>query len=186
MVRSVLAGGLLGMVLLGGCAHQNLHPHGGRMIAEFKPGECPEVKKTPYQATYVLYHWPIPPCDPPPHKWVPEHEVVEMFVRGLGKRQPIGFEKGCDGKVFAVAGEEKIELDLGRYCWHMHPNTEYTGLKWLVHETGERAVEIIAVPFGLAATIIALPFGLAAMILFLPFFLLFFLFFWPFLLFAAV
>jgi hypothetical protein len=175
MFRKVLTGCLLGMGLLGGCAHQNLHPHGGRLIAEFKPGECPDVKKAPYQATYVLYHWPKPPCDPPPHKWVPEQEVVEMFVRGLTKRQPIGFEKGCDGKVFAVAGEEKIELDAGRYCWHIHPSTEYTGVKWLVQETGERAVEIISLPFGLAALIVCL-----------PLLLLFFVFFWPFLLFMAV
>lgn len=177
MLRKALAACLMTVFFLSGCAHHNSHPHGGRMVAEYCPGKDAEVTKTPYQATYVLYHWPKPPCDPPPHKWVPEHEVVEMFVRGLGKRACIGFEKDSDGKLFAVAGDEKIGLEAGRYCWHIHPTTEYTGMKWFAHETGERVVEIVSLPFGLVGGAIALvcliPMGIAFLVL------------WPFLLFMG-
>lgn len=175
MGRGALIGALLGLILLGGCSHSGLHPHGGKMIAEYKPCEDAQVKKTPYQANYVLYHWPKPPCDPPPQKWIPENEVIEVFVRGLGKRQPIGFEKAKDGQLFAVAGDEKISIEMGRYCWHIHPSTEYRGLKWFVHETGDRIVEIASLPFGLVAAAI---FCVCLLPLFLGF-----LFVWPFLLF---
>ncbi len=156
MFRRKLVLPLVCAALLTGCAQQATHTHGGRMVAEYCPGKEPEVSKTPYAATYVLYHWPKPPCDPPPHKWVPEHEVAEMFVRGLGKHDPIGFEKGSDGKIVAVAGEEKITVDDGHYCWHIHPTTEYTGFKWFVQESGERVVEVVSLPFELVGGAIAL------------------------------
>jgi len=36
----------------------------------------------------------------------------------LSDQNPIGFEKQGDGPLFAVAGEEKVPLTAGRYCWH--------------------------------------------------------------------
>lgn len=179
MNRMALTGAFLVAALAGGCAHCG-HNHGGRLIQEYKPGGEAEVTKTPYAGTFVLFHSPKPPCDPPPQTWIPDHQVVEMFVRGLGKRQAIGFE--CkDGKLFAVAGDEKIELAMGRYCWHLHPNSEYTGMRWLIHETGERIVEIVSMPFGLAALILCLPFILVFFLFFFPFVFLF-----PFLMFSAM
>ncbi len=156
----------LGMLWIGGCAHTS-HPHGGKLLAEYKPGDDPETVSVPYQANFVLYHWPKPPKNPPPHKWIPEQEVGELFVRGLTRHEQIGFEKD-DCQLFAIAGEEKILLEEGRYCWHIHPSSEYRGIKWVLHETGERTVQIVSLPFGLAAAAIVLPVTFVGLILFLP------------------
>jgi hypothetical protein len=163
---------LFALVLAAGCAHRAPTPD-GRMIAEYQPGKDAIVCKTPYQATYVLRHMPTPPSDPPPKEWIPEHEVVDVFIRGLGKRHSIGFEKSSDGTLCAVAGEEKLKLEPGRYCWHIHPHSQYTGLKWVLHETGERVVEVISLPFGLAALVIVVPLVVGFYLVFWPIFIFF-------------
>lgn len=152
-VRCIL---LAALATTTGCAHWNAPTPGGRFITDYKPGKDAELSHTPYQATYVLQHCPDPPSDPPPREWIPEQQVVTLYVRGLGKWQSIGFEKTADGELLAVAGEEKIKLEPGRYRWHMDPNTEYTGFKWLAHESGQRTVEILTLPFSIAAAVIVL------------------------------
>jgi hypothetical protein len=171
MLRKALAGLWFGAFLLSGCSHDNPQLGNGRLIAEYAPAQSADVSKAPYQATYVLRHWPVPPSDPPPKQWIPEEQIVTMYVRGLERRQSVGFEKTADGKLLAVAGEEKISLEMGRYSWHIHPSTEYTGAKWFFHETGERVVEIVSLPFEVAAAAVVLPVVCGA-----------FLFTWPFLL----
>src|SRR5262249_15562292 len=103
-----------------GCAH-NPHGHSGELVAEYRPGKEPEVEHAPYKAAYALYQWPKPPESPPPHTWYPEHHAVEIFVRGLSKSDAVGFEKGEGGNIVAVAGDEKIVLEEGAYCWHITP-----------------------------------------------------------------
>ena len=122
MFRISRLGILLAIGLLSGCRHDNPHATGGRLIAEHKPEKEAELAKAPYSATYVLYQQPAAPTDPPPRRWVPDEQAVELFVRGLGKRQPIGFEKTSGGKLVAVAGEEKISLEPGRYRWTWNSN----------------------------------------------------------------
>ncbi len=102
---------------------------------------------------------------------MPSEQVVDLFVRGLDKRQSVGFEKTADGKLLAVAGYEKIALEPGRYAWHIHPSSEYTGLKWFVQETGERVVEVVCLPFELAVVVVAMPFVFGAFLFAWPFFL---------------
>ncbi|MBI3821582.1 MAG: hypothetical protein HY289_02770 [Planctomycetes bacterium] len=167
MRRTTLALTVL-IALFSGCARET-PKSSGRLIADYAPGKDAEVSKAPYQATYILRHWPNPPADPPPKHWVPDQEIVDLFIRGLDKRQAVGFEKTSDGNLVAVAGEEKIKLEPGRYAWHIHPSTEYTGLKWVIHETGERTVEIISLPFGLAAAALVVPFIFCGFLLVLPF-----------------
>ena len=94
---------------------------------------------------------------------------MDLFVRGLSKRDSVGFEKTSDGKLLAVAGDEKLTLEPGRYSWNIDPRTEYTGFKWFVHETGERTVEIICLPFELAVAAVAVPFVFGAFLLCWPF-----------------
>jgi hypothetical protein len=165
--RIKTASAIFGMVLLiAGCVHDKPKLP-GRLIANCVPGKDEELSKAPYQATYVLREWPAPPI-PPPSRWVPEENVVDLFTRGLDRRQPVGFEKSTDGQLFAVAGEEKIPLNPGRYSWHIEPSSEYTGARWFFHEAGERTVEIVSLPFELAAAIVAVPFVAGAALLTWP------------------
>ena len=172
MFRTHAACVLAGIILLTGCAHESPAPSSGRLIAEYVPDKEVNVSNAPYQASYVLRHWPAPPSDPPPQRWIPEEQVVDLFVRGLDKRQPVGFEKTDDGKLLAIAGEEKITLAPGHYCWHIHPSSEYTGLQWFIHETGDRTVEIVSLPFAFVAAAVAMPFVFGVFLFTWPWFLL--------------
>ena len=149
---------LVAALLTAGCLGSPHHHHGGQLVAEYHPGDKPETTSAPYKATYVLYHWPAPPTDPPPHTWVPEKEVVELYVRGLSRHDPVGFAKTDAGQLQAVAGEEKILLDDGRYCWHISPETEYRGFARLIHETQENVVSIVELPFGVFILAVSVPF----------------------------
>src|SRR5581483_4831397 len=110
----------------------------------------PDEESAPYKATYALYHWRKPPEGEPPQTWVPEQEVEQLYLRGLSKGDKVGFERDDKGRLFAVAGEEKIPLPDGRYCWHITPETEYRGLERVLHETGENVKAIILLPFEVA------------------------------------
>jgi hypothetical protein len=135
----------------------NPHGHGGAFVAEHKPGETPAVSSAPYQAVYALYRWDPPPEEPPPHTWLPEQQVTEMFVRGLARRDPVGFEKGKDNELVAVAGTEKIPLVEGRYCWHITAGSEYHGTQRLLHEAGENLLTVVELPFELAGVALVAP-----------------------------
>jgi hypothetical protein len=153
-VVSLIVGATL---LLGpGCA-ANPHSHGGKFISEYNSGSSPDLGWTPYQATYVLQQWRPRPDDPPPQSWIPEQEVQELYTRGLARWKRIGFEKDDHGKLFAVAGDEKIALEDGRYCWHISSDTEYRGAMRVLNETGENVVYVAGLPFQAAAGIIAVP-----------------------------
>jgi hypothetical protein len=80
----------------------------------------------------------------------------------------VGFEKSSDGNLVAVAGEEKIPLEPGRYSWHIEPSSEYTGMKWFVHEAKDCTVEIVSLPFEAAAAAVAVPIAVGAFIIALP------------------
>jgi hypothetical protein len=67
-----------------------------------------------------------------------------------------------------LAGDEKIVLEEGRYCWHLSPATEYHGVKWVLHETGECVVAVVSLPFELAALALTLPVVAGCFVLFLP------------------
>ena len=174
MPRTLLACSLL-LLALAGCACRNPHCHGGRLILEHACDATPETKKTPYAATYVLYHWRTPPKDgPAPPRWIAEEECKELYVRSLDRGDKIGFEKK-DDKLFAVAGGEKIELEPGRYCWHISPATQLRGVRAVLHDAYEAFKDMVAL-------IIGVPVGIVALILLLPFFILFF----PFLVFIIL
>jgi hypothetical protein len=156
MNRVIVAAALLS-ASLSGCCLYNPHSHGGHFVAEYCPSAEPQISKTPYQATYVLYQWRQPPCDPPPLQWLPEQEVGELYIRGLSKWESIGFERNKDGQLFAVAGSEKLPLVEGRYCWHVSAQTRFPLAKWMIGETNNTVLGIIALPFGLVALVVFLP-----------------------------
>ncbi len=153
--RRVLVPVLSAALLVGGCCH-NAHSHGGKLIVQHEPDSSCAEANTPYKAMYALYHWDKPP-DPPPQTWVPDQQVTQMFVRGLARDEKIGFKKGPNGELLAVAGPETIKLEDGRYCWHITGDREYTGGQRLVHEMGETATSIVALPCGTVLFIASLP-----------------------------
>jgi hypothetical protein len=146
MPRLLAAVLLLPLALGAGCMAPNPHHHGGEFVAEYRPGEKAEATTAPYQATYALYEWPKPPEGPAPHTWNPDTQATELYVRGLDRCDKVGFEKSDKGELLAVAGEEKIPLEPGRYCWHITTATEYHGVQRVLHETGENVVAIVALP----------------------------------------
>jgi hypothetical protein len=157
MLKKSFTGTLLIALFAAGCCH-NPHDHGGEFVVEYKPGNSPDTTSAPYKANYALYQWSKLPDGPPPQKWVPDHEVTELYVRGLSRWDKIGFEKGDQGKVVAVAGNEKIPLEDGHYCWHITPETEYHGSDRILHETGENIMTIVELPFDVVGCAVALPF----------------------------
>ena len=156
MPRKLIVGLLMATLLAGGCAG-NSHSHSGELIAEHTPDSTPEVTEVPYRATYALYQWAHPPEGPPPRTWIPEHEVTELYVRGLSGSDKVGFEKGENGELRAVAGDEKIPLEPGHYCWHITPETEHRGLERAAEVTGDTVCTVVALPFATVAYICALP-----------------------------
>jgi hypothetical protein len=154
-MKRLVACVLLVPVLVTGCA-TNPHCHGGALVVEYKPGDEPTMSRAPYKADYALYRWPTAPEGPPPHTWRPDHDAVELYVRGLKKWDQLGFEK-VDGGIVAVAGTEKIHLEPGQYCWHVTSDTEYSGLRLVLHETGEGVVYIVSLPFALAMWVVLMP-----------------------------
>jgi hypothetical protein len=156
MARKLLILVQIACLLVAGCV-SNPHLHGGKLIAECRAEDSPAQTRTPYKATYVLHEWPQMPEGPPPKNWVAEQQVTEMYVRGLDRGETIGFEKDGQGNLFALAGQEKIALPPGRYCWHISPETEYRGAARIVHETEENVCGVIALPFTTAFGIVMLP-----------------------------
>jgi hypothetical protein len=138
-----------------GCC-SNPHCHGGRMVADLGPGDEPAVESAPYKATYALHHWRKPPEGVVPEKWIADQEVEQLYLRGLSRRDKVGFERE-NGQLFAVAAEEKIPLPDGHYCWHITPETEYRGMERILHETGENIVDLVALPFVVVGTVVLVP-----------------------------
>jgi hypothetical protein len=155
MVRPALAGAMVACLFVAGCA-TNPHSHGGTLVVEHHPGDKEEVASAPYKADYVPYRWPGPPPGPPPHDWRPEREATELYMRGLERATPVGFEADANG-VVAVAGEERIPLEEGRYCWHISSDTQYRGGALVLHELGEDVAGVIALPFATVGFVCMLP-----------------------------
>lgn len=164
MPPRLLACALVLLVLAGCCS--NPHCHGGQLISDLGPSETAAVETAPYKATYALYHWRKPPEGTVPQKWVAEQEVEQLYLRGLARGDNVGFERDEKGQLFAVAGEEKIPLPDGHYCWHITPETEYRGLERVLHEIGENLLEVVKLPFAVVAAAL----GAVLFIVCLPFF----------------
>jgi hypothetical protein len=156
MTRKLIISVLTAAVLAAGCASHR-HGHGGELVAEYRPGEEPPTTRTPYQATYALYQWHTPPTEPPPHTWIPDQEVTELYVRGLDRWEDIGFKKEENAGLVAVAGKEKIALENGHYCWHITPQSEYHGAQRILHEAGDNVLTVITLPFATACFIVVAP-----------------------------
>jgi hypothetical protein len=69
----------------------------------------------------------------------------------LWEKAPVGFEKGADGQLFAVVGEDKIPLPPGHYSWRTTegepaPKVPLTGKEkvgYVLYRTGEIVGEIV-------------------------------------------
>jgi hypothetical protein len=155
MVRPVFVAALAACLVAAGCA-TNPHSHGGSLVVEHHPGDKEAVTSAPYKADYVLYRWPSPPPGPPPHDWRPEREATEFYVRGLEGGTPVGFRADEHG-IVAVAGQERIPLEEGRYCWHISSDTQYRGAQLVCHEVADDVVTVIAIPFATVGFICMLP-----------------------------
>jgi hypothetical protein len=160
MSKRAMACVLVFTTLISGCL-SDPHMHGGKLVVEHNPGDNPDHSYTPYPATYVLYHWLEPPAGAPPHTWIPEQHVEELYVRGLGRWETIGFDKDANGNLVAVYGKVKIPLAEGRYCWHISQETECRGVARVTHEICEGTLSVISFPFEVAFGLVLLPFSLA-------------------------
>jgi hypothetical protein len=146
-----LLAGTLALLALAGCC-SNPHGHGGQLVTELGPADRPAVDAAPYKATYALYRWRKPPEGTVPQKWIPDQEVEQLYLRGLARWDKVGFERNDGGQLFAVAGEEKIPLPDGHYCWHVTPETEYRGMERILHEAGENTLTLVGLPFAVAGS----------------------------------
>jgi hypothetical protein len=155
MPPRMLVCGLAVVAFVGCCS--NPHGHSGQLIAELSPAEKGTTETAPYKATYALYRWRNPPEGTPPERWVADEEVERLYLRGLCRYDKVGFERDDKGQLFAVAGEEKIALPDGHYCWHITPETEYRGMERILHEAGENVVSIAALPFEIVGAVVILP-----------------------------
>jgi hypothetical protein len=154
------------LLLTAGCASHNPHCHGGTFVCECRAADKAEATTAPYKATYVLYQWRNPPAgEPAPRTWIGEHEVAELYIRGLDAGDAIGFEKGDKDQLFAVCGGEKILLEPGRYCWHITQETQPSGFRQVVHEMCETTRDLVT-------TVLALPLGIVLLVLLVPLFIL--------------
>jgi hypothetical protein len=146
------------LCLATGCMSANSHCHGGALVSDCRIEDQATTTIVPYTATYALYQWKGPPAgQPPPISWSADEHAKVIYVRSLEQQDQIGFEKGNNEQLFAVAGEEKIPLDPGRYCWHVTEATERRGLALAVHDICDTVTEIVSLPFELAFAIIFLP-----------------------------
>jgi hypothetical protein len=136
----------------------NPHGHCGQLVAELGPRDTPAADGAPYKATYALYRWRKPPEGAVPQTWVADQEVDQLYLRGLRRGDKVGFERDGSGQLFAVAGEEKIPLADGHYCWHITPETEYRGMERVLHEAGENTLAAVGLPFSVvgAAVVVAM------------------------------
>ena len=83
-------------------------------VREFKGGKKPPLEKTQYAGRYQLYK-------------VPEHTNSDLdkisppiFSTHLDKNQWLGFQIDEYGKALAVAGDQRMILQEGRYEWVMN------------------------------------------------------------------
>jgi hypothetical protein len=122
MARTILAAVCLGLLSLAGCSERNPHSHSGALICKYSPGKAGDICRAPRTATYVLYHCPAP--SDLPLEFGDHQESMQIALRDLDRRQRIGFIRGGDGNLYAVAGPEKIQLHMGHYCWHIQPGSD--------------------------------------------------------------
>jgi hypothetical protein len=156
MPRKVIAYLALLATLVNGCASAPPCPDGER-VAEFPAGEDTEMTPPRCPGTYGLYSRQGPPEVVAPGaggKGGPPAELGDL--RGLfclAEQGPVGFEKGEDGQLFAVVGEEKFPLPPGRYCWRAIPEPPAPGpelsagqkVVWALHKTGETVSEVVLI-----------------------------------------
>jgi hypothetical protein len=142
MPRKVIATFALITTLFDGCT-TTPHCHDGDLIAEYPANKGAEVKMAPHQGTYALYRRADLPESVPAQAAAP---VGLRALYSLPAQAAVGFEKGEDGQLFAVVGEEKIPLPPGRYCWHATPEAPLPGGQRVVGfltKAGKAGTEIV-------------------------------------------
>jgi hypothetical protein len=176
MPRKVAAWLALVAMAFNGCAigpERQEEPAGGRPVVEDI-----SVAQVPHEGDYALYRRSAhpeqgPPPDegspgsaqpedgPPPAEGPPGSAAALGELHGmfdLWEKAPVGFEKGADGQLFAVVGEDKIPLPPGNYSWRTTegepaPKVPLTGtekVKYVLCRTGETVGEIVLVVIGVA------------------------------------
>ena len=83
-------------------------------VREFQAGKQTVVQNTQYAGRYQLYK-------------IPDHARSELdkvttpvFSTHLDKKQLVGFKIDQNGKAIAVAGNQTVALEAGRYQWVMN------------------------------------------------------------------
>lgn len=115
----------------------------GVLVAEFKPGEPSEVRRAPQSATYVLRKVSGPAAEP----------TTQLTAQvNVYEGSPIGFARRNDGKLTAVAGEQRLPLADGRYQWVADslPHTTPLARRAVADQTRQTIEDVggvVAMPF---------------------------------------
>ena len=130
LVCLVTAAGLLA----GGCTQTRV-----TMVAKYQPGAPSRVDRTPDVGVYKIKYAAGPAGE--------ELHTLHGSKRFLGKGQPLGFVAGEDGRVIAVAGEERFPAlfpEGTRFCvWYTkseEPSDFARGAGDAAHKLGVAAV----------------------------------------------
>jgi hypothetical protein len=140
---------VVAVAAVGGCvgvAPVAVPGYGQVTVASYRPGESPEVKQTPGFGTYGLYRGQAPAKDGmlPAETAPPERtETPELFgLCRIPVKEPVGFTRDPDGRLCAVAGEEKFLLPDGApYFWQGKPEANSIGPPERPRPVVERVVE---------------------------------------------
>jgi hypothetical protein len=142
MTRKLGVGLALAAALVGGCARGPRD----RPIADHRPGGPSAATPAPYRADYALYRRDGAP------------NGAAVLWRGLAEGEAVGFETNAEGALAAVAGQERVPLAEGDYCWSITPETELRGVELARHDAakavasagrfvGATALGVILFPF---------------------------------------
>jgi hypothetical protein len=124
-----------------GC--RSTHPfHEGILVSSHLPTHPSEALPLEFSAQYTLYSRPSL-----------EEEGVEVLFRDLERADPLGFA-ATEGELFAVAGQERIPLPAGLYCWHIRPGSGPSPLAFKARSLTGFALTVWALSFISLASII--------------------------------
>ncbi len=159
MPRQVTAYFALLGALVSGCGSVPIC-HDGEVVAACPAEPDREMAQAPSNGPYGLYRRADKPDDASPRAadgGGPANGPGDLHgLFRLKSYGPVGFERGEDGQLLAVIGEEKVPLPPGRYCWCALPEsalpeiavpgpTLSAGQKvvWVLRKAGETAGDVL-------------------------------------------
>jgi hypothetical protein len=134
MLRRVISLSLIMAIVQTGCASVHRHGHGGKLVAAI------DSDRTGRRMTYTAEY----DADVALHRWGDAGSRRDRALRAtvvdvvpVKRGETVGFEWRPPEQYIAYAGDRRIELQPGRYCWHVTVDTERSTGKHFWREAGE-------------------------------------------------